>query len=132
MTAYLLDEKTQPRARRRIAFTVHAQVIENGLEQIDWDDHIGAALLSVFGDLLHQQRADSKQFAVIANQGGAAPAWGGRRGEQGFNENLLPVARKFTLRHDDGLDRVIRSTLTGDNHLVGNLQRAGVAELHAR
>ena len=35
VVAYLLHEKTQPRPHRRIALTVHAQVTENGLEQID-------------------------------------------------------------------------------------------------
>jgi len=58
-------------------------VVENRFQKIDRHEHVALYRLTV-ERLLHQQRADTKQSAVVTDQCSAAPLRMRRRGKERF------------------------------------------------
>ena len=95
-----------------------------GVKQVDRHEHV--AVNGVLVDLLlHQQRSDADQPAVVADQRGAAPFGMRRRGEQRFVEHILPVARELALVDDPRLERVRVAAVADHDDVVFGLDRSG-------
>ena len=106
------------------------QVVDDRVKQIDRHEHV--AVNGVLVDLLlHQQRSYADQAPVVAHQRRAAPLGMSRRGEQGFVEHILPVARELPLVDDPRLERVRVAAVANDDYVVFGLDQSG-RSLHER
>lgn len=128
--AHVLDrEDAEPGTRRRRQSALRHQLLEDRLEPVDGHVHVaGEGRRARTQRLLHQQRADAQQRAVVADQCRATPQRIGRHGEDRVVQKVFPVAGKLAAASDLHLERRLLATHARNVGLAAQLQRIGIAE----
>jgi putative membrane protein len=129
----------EPRPRRTIGRADGDEIVEDGFEQVDGDDHVdvlalaGARLLARGGDdLLDLQRADPQQVAAGSDQRRAAPIGMRRRGEDRLVQHVFPVAGEFLLGDDARGHRGFAPAGPADHHVLADLRFGRTAQRQRR
>ena len=106
-------------------------VLQHRRQQVDRHEHVGVEAL-LRHRLLDEQRADTQQQTVLADQRGAAPLRMRRGSEQRFLEQVFPVAGEFAPRDQSRFERMARAAVADDDHAVADRQRRGRAAFERR
>ena len=67
------------------------------LAAADWPVAQSVEQIAARDDLLHEQRTDTAQCAVMTDQSGPAPGGVWRGGKNRFIEQIFPIASEFAL-----------------------------------